>query len=57
MDAAGKEGLNMTKLRVGLRTGQSVIINIQKPFDYITSKDVEDIVGGSVIGWVWVRDD
>ncbi len=42
----------MTKIRVGLRSGKGITIDIQKPFDYITTKDIQEKIGNkTIIGW------
>lgn len=45
----------MTKIRVGLGTGDSKVIDIQKPYDYINYSDIQEKLKGKenkrIIGW------
>ena len=50
-------GKEITTIRVGLRTGKSKTVEIDKPFDEIRSADVMKKVSGGIVGWVNVEDD
>ena len=47
----------MTTIRVGLRTGKSKIVKIDKPFDEIQPDDVIEKVKAGILGWAYVDGD
>lgn len=44
----------MTTIRVGLRTGTSKIVKIDKPFHEILQVDVIEKVKAGILGWAYV---